>query len=181
MASTQAGPRPSAGSWGPWILAALFLVIAALIFAAVYFTLTSFNHYYALIAIGILSLFFALGSYLAEAASRVPTIQRALAWGFFGMGFADLIVTVALGPTYNVLTTVGALVGLAVTLAALFIAVGLMMWRVRAVARTTARETPRESWRNEPTPSALSYSTANSASVPAVTPPPAQNPPPRSP
>jgi len=177
----QAAPRPTVAGWGAWVLAALFLVIAALLFAAIFYTLPSSNHFYALLAIGIVALFFSLGSYLAEAASREPTIQRALAWGFFGMGFAILIVTIALGPTYGTITTVGSLVGLVVTLAALFIAVGLMMWRVRAVARTAAREAPREAWRQEPTPSALSYSTATSASVPVVTPPPTQNPPPRSP
>jgi hypothetical protein len=174
--------RASPGSWGAWVLAAIFLAIAALLFTAIYYTLPYSNHYFALVAIGIVALFFSLGCYLAEAASRAPTIQRSLAWGFFGMGFAVLIVTVALGPTYGVLTGVAALVGLAVTLAALFIAVGLMMWRVRAVARTQAREAPRDAWRKEPTPSALSYSTATSPSVPAVTPPPSSpSPPPRSP
>jgi len=182
MATSQAAPRGTVAGWGAWVLAALFLVVAALIFAAIYYTLTGFNHYFALIAIGIIALFFSLGSYLAEAASRDPTIQRALAWGFFGMGFADLIVTIALGPTYGVFGTVAALVALAITIAALFIAVGLMIWRVRAVARTQAREAPREAWRQEPTPSALSYATANSASVPVVTPPPpSDKTPPRSP
>ena len=174
--------RSTPGGWGAWVLAAIFLAAAALLFTAIYYTLPQWNHYYALVAIGIVALFFSLGCYLAEAASRVPTIQRSLAWGFFGMGFAVLIVTVALGPTYGVLTTVTALVGLVVTLAVLFIAVGLMMWRVRAVARTASREAPREAWRQEPTPSALSYSTATSPSVPVVTPPPpSQAPPPRSP
>jgi len=180
MTSMPPPARPVAG-WGAWVLAALFLIVAALIFAALYFAYPVSNHWWALIGIGIIALFFSLGSYLAEAASREPTIQRALAWGFFGMGFAVLIITIAIGPMYGVLTTVGMLVGLAVTVAAVFIAVGLMMWRVRGVARTAAREAPREAWRQEPTPSALSYSTATSPSVPAVTPPPAQTPPPRSP
>jgi MFS family permease len=178
MAGVPAAGRPSVAGWAAWILAALFLAIAALIFTAIYYTLPYLNHFPALIAIGILALFFALGSYLAEAASRQPTIQRALGWGFFGMGFAVLIAAVALGPTYGVLSTVTALVGLAVTLGVLFIAVGLMMWRARAVARTKGREAPREAWRKEPTPSALSYSAATSPSVPVVTTPPAESPPP---
>jgi MFS family permease len=181
MASMPAAPRPTPAGWGAWVLAALFLVIAGLVFTAIYYTIPQFNHYYALIAIGILALFLALGSYFAEGASREPTIQRSLAWGFFGMGFAILIVSIALGPMYGVFGLVTSLVGLAITLAVLFIAVGLMMWRIRAVARTAAREAPREAWRKEPTPSALSYSMATSPSVPAVTPPPPQNPPPRSP
>jgi MFS family permease len=177
-----AAGRSPGGSWGAWILAALFLAIAVLIFGAIYFTLTASNHYFALLAIGIIAVFFSLGSYLAEGASREPTIQRSLAWGFFGMGFAILVVTIALGPTYGVFSMVGAFVGLAITLAVLFIAVGLMMWRVRALHATAAREAPREAWRKEPTPSALTYSTATSPSVPAVTPPPPSGgPPPRSP
>jgi len=182
MVSTPAAGRAPPARWGAWVLAALFLVISALIFAAIYYTLTTSNHYYALIAIGIVGLFFSLGSYLAEAASREPTIQRALAWGYFGMGFAVLLISIALGPSYGVLPLVTALVGLAVTLAVLFIAVGLMMWRVRAVARTASREAPREAWRQEPVPNALDYTTAKSPSVPLVSPPPpTESSPPRNP
>ena len=175
--------RSSVGGWGAWVLAAIFLVIAVLIFAALYLLYPASNHWYALIGIGVIALVFSLGSYLAEAASRGPTIQRSLAWGFFGMGFAVLLITTAIGPMYSVLSVAGALIGLVVILAALFVTVGLMMWRVRSVARTAAREQPREAWREEPPKSALSYSTATSPSVPMVTPPPppAQNTPPRSP
>jgi len=182
MTVTPPPARAPSTGWGAWILATIFLVIAALVFAALYYSFPSSNHWYALIGIGIVALVFSLGSYLAEAASREPTIQRSLAWGFFGMGFAVLLITIGLGPMYIGLGTVLTLVGLIVTLAALFITVGLIMWRVRAVQRTASREAPREAWRQEPTPSALSYTTANSPSVPAVTPPPpAQSPPPRSP
>jgi hypothetical protein len=176
------GGRSTPAGWGAPVLAALFLVIAALVFGATYYLLPQSNHYFALITIGVLALVFALGSYLAEASSRQPTIQRALGWGFFGMGFTVLIVSIALGPTYSVLTTVTALIGLAIVVAVLAISVGLMMWRVRSVAQTEAREAPREAWREEPSPSALSYATATSPSVPAVTPPPpSPGPPPRSP
>ncbi len=181
MAAKDSANRSPPAAWGAWVLAALFLVIAALVFAALYYALPASHHYDALLAIGVIALFFSLGSYLAEAASREPTIQRSLAWGFFGMGFAVLIATVALGPSYGTLTTVWTLVGLVIVLAALFVSVGLIMWRVRSVARTAAREAPREAWRREPTPSAFSYATATSPSVPAVTPPPPENPPPRSP
>jgi len=183
MTTTAPTARAPAAGWGAWLLAAIFLLIAALIFATLYYAFPASNHWYALIGIGIIALVFSLGSYFAEAASREPTIQRSLAWGFFGMGFAVLLITVGIGPMYGILTMVIALVGLVLVLAVLFITVGLMMWRVRAVQRTALREAPRESWRKEPTPSALSYSTATSASVPVVTPPPppAQSPPPRSP
>jgi len=174
--------RPQPAGWGAWVLAVLFLVIAALVFAGLYLAFPQTNHWYGLLGIGIVALFFALGSYLAEAASREPTIQRSLAWGFFGMGFAVLLFTVGLGTMYGVTTLVGTLIGLIIVVVALFVSVGLMMWRIRSVARTRAREAPRDAWRREPSPSALTYATATSPSVPEVTPPPAAgNPPPRSP
>ncbi len=181
MQGAQAPPPGRVAGWGAWLLAAIFLVIAALVFAALYYAFPATYHWWALLGIGMVALVFAGGSYLAEAASRDPTIQRSLAWGFFGMGFAVLLLTLAVGHMYGVLTIVGALIGLVLVLAALFVAVGLMMWRVRAVARTDSREAPREAWRREPTPSALTYSAANSPAVPAVTPPPAEQSPPRSP
>jgi hypothetical protein len=181
MALSSASVSRAPGGWGAWVLAALFLVIAALVLGAVYFALPSAHHYVALVVIGIVALFFALGSYLAEAASRRPLIQRSLAWGFFGLGFADLVGTMATSHLYGVLSIVDAMLGLAIVLAALFVSVGLMMWRVRAVARTVAREAPREAWSEEPTPSALSYATATSPSVPVVTPPPAESAPPKGP
>jgi len=180
--ATASMARPQPAGWAPWLLAALFLIIAGLVFAGLYYAFPQSNHWFGLLGIGIVALFFSLGSYLAEAASREPTIQRSLAWGFFGMGFAVLLFTVGLGTMYGISTLVGTLIGLIVVVVALFVSVGLMMWRIRSVARTAARQKPREAWRNEPTPSALSYATAGGPSVPEVTPPPATaNPPPRSP
>ncbi len=186
MATVPSADRARPAAWGAWVLAAIFLVIAGLVFAGLYFAYPNQNHWWALIGIGIVALFFSLGSYLAEAASREPTIQRSLAWGFFGMGFAVLFLSVALGPTYGVLSTVSAIEGLIVVLVALFVSVGLMMWRVRALHATAVREAPREAWRAEAPRSALDYAAANSPSVTAVTPPPRSNapaspPPPRSP
>ena len=76
------------------VLTALFLVIAGLVFAALFVTLPGNQHFYALLAIGIVALFFSLGSYLAEALSRNPTAERSLAWGFFGIGIAVLLLAV---------------------------------------------------------------------------------------
>jgi MFS family permease len=182
MASMPAAGPSRGFSIGAWILAAIFLVIAVLVFAALFFAFPAHGHWDALVGIGIVALIFSLGSYLAEAASREPTIQRSLAWGFFGMGFAVLLLTFAIAPMYGTLSTVDALISLVVVLFALGLSVGLMMWRVRSVARTAAREAPREAWRREPSPSALTYSTATSPSVAAVTPPPPpKDPPARSP
>ncbi len=181
MANPTPTPRSAADGLAAWVLTVLFLVAAALLFAGIYFALPGVFHYYALLTIGILSLFLALGSYLAEAFSREPTAQRAMAWAFFAMGFAVLLFTIALGPTYGVLSTVGMLMALVVVIVALIVAIALITWRVRSVRATEAREAPREAWRQTSPPSALTYAAANSPSVPQVTPPPSNEPPPRSP
>ncbi len=175
--------QPVRTKWSAPLITALFVIVAALIFAAIYLTVTSDHGFWALIAIGVVSLFFSAGAYLMESVSRQPTAQRSLAWGFFGMGFAVLLLTVGLGPTYGVLSTLGMIYGLIIVLVALIIAVALIGWRVRAVRATQNLEVSRSAWRSEPPTSAFSYAAANSPSVPATAPPPPTNPPepPRSP
>ncbi len=181
---TVSAPSPPLSAvrekWSGWLLTGLFLVVAVLLFAAIYLTLPAQSHFWALVAIGILSLFFALGSYLMEAMSRDPTAQRSLAWGFFGMGFAVLLLTFGLGPSYAILSTVDALVSLTIVVVVLAISVALIAWRGRAVRAAQNQEVARAAWRQEPAPSALSYATARSPSVPSSAPPapPAGNPPP---
>ncbi len=185
MASPSTGLRPVRDRWSGAVLTALFLVLAVLIFAALYFALPAQSHFYALIAIGIVSLLFALGSYLAEAASKQPTAQRSLAWGFFGMGFAVLLLTVGLSTTYGILGITAALVGLILIVVVLFVTVLLIAWRGRAVRATENQQVARAAWRAESAPSAFSYATANSPSVPQTVPAPPTggpaSPPPRSP
>ena len=175
--------QPVGDKWSGWVLTGLFLIAAVLVFAALYYSLPGSQHFYALIAIGIVALFFALGSYLAESLSRDPTAQRSLAWGFFGMGFAVLFLSVGLGPTYGVLGTVWQLWGLVLLVVLLFVAVALIAWRGRAVRATANQQVSRAAWRAETPPSAFSYSTANAPSVPTTAPPPSGTPPtpPRSP
>jgi MFS family permease len=174
--------------WSGALLTALFLVLAVVVFLLIYYAFPGNQHYTALLLIGIVSLIFALGSYLAESFSRDPSYQRSLAWGFFGMGFAVLFLTVGLGPYYiSSITTVDQLAGLVVLLVVLIVTVALIAWRVRAVRATENREVPRAAWRSESAPSAFSYAAANSPSVPQTsqipTPPPSSPPgtPPRSP
>ncbi len=181
MTAPSPALQPVGNKWSGWVLTGLFLVVAALVFAAIYLTITANSHYYALIAIGILALIFALGSYLAESFSRDPTAQRSLAWGFFGMGFAVLFLTVGLGPTYGVLSTVDQLWGLAVIVVVLIITIALIAWRGRAVRATANQQVARQAWRNETPPSAFSYATANSPSVPTTSPPPPSGAPPSPP
>ncbi len=164
--------QPVRDKWSGAVLTVLFLVIAALVFAAIYVTLPGTSHFYALLAIGIVALVFSLGSYMAEAASREPTAQRSLAWGFFGMGYAVLLLTIGLGPYYGVLSAVWQLWGLVIVVATLFVSVFLVAWRGRAVRATANQQIPRAAWRNEPAPSAFSYAAAKSPSVPTTAPPP---------
>ncbi len=183
VAPTPATP-PTAGRWNAWLLTALFLVAAALLFLLVYYALPANSHYGALILIGILALFLSLGSYLAESFSRQPSAQRSLAWGFFGMGFAVLFISVGLGGSYGVSITYQ-LLGLLLIVITLIVAVALIGWRGRALRATQRREAPRQAWRNEPAPNAFNYASANSPSVPQAAPAPggttAPSPPPRSP
>jgi len=184
MSSGAPQLQPVRTKWSGWVITILFLVVAALVFAAIYLTIPADRGFWALITIGIVALVFAVGSYLMESFSRQPDFQRALAWGFFGMGFAVLLLTLALGPMYGVIATVDALWGLVAVISVLIITVALIGWRVRAVRATENQQVARTTWRNEPAPSAFSYAAANSPSVPATSPPPPASgapPPPRSP
>jgi FtsH-binding integral membrane protein len=158
--------------WSGPVLTVLFLVIAALIFYAVFLLFPANSHFLGLIWIGILALVFAGGSYLAESASRDPTYQRSLAWGFAGLGFAVLYLSLGLAPTYGVVLGLWQYLGLILTTVAVAVMVGLIAWRQRSVAATQAREVPRAEWRSKPAPSALTYAAANSPSVPASAPSP---------
>jgi type IV secretory pathway VirB3-like protein len=185
MAATSPALQPVGNKWSGWVISGLFLLVAALVFAAVYLTLTTDQHFWALITIGILSLIFAVGCFLMEAMSRDPSAQRSLAWGFFGMGFAVLLLTIGLGPTYGVLGTVWMLWGLVIVVAVLIVAIALIAWRGRALTATVNQQVSRGAWRNESAPSAFSYAAANSPSVPSTAPPPPASgpspPPPRAP
>lgn len=185
MAASTPALKPVRDTWSGWLITGLFLIIAAILFYAVYLLLPGSMHFWGLITIGILAVVFALGSYLMESVSRQPTAQRSLAWGFFGMGFAVLLLTIGLGPSYGILSTVDMLLGLVVVLIVLVVAVALIAWRGRAVRATENQQVPRAAWRTETPPSAFSYATANAPSVPVTAPPPSPSgggpPPPRSP
>jgi len=184
MTASVPAMQPVREKWGGMLLTALFLILAAVVFLFLYYLFPQNQHYTALIAIGIVALFFALGSYLAEALSRNPSAQRSLAWGFFGMGFAVLFLTVGLGPYYiSSISTLDQLEGLIVLMVVLIVTVALIVWRGRAVRATENQQVSRQSWRAETAPSAFSYAAANSPSVPTTAPPPSSPPatPPRSP
>ncbi len=183
MASASpTAPKPT--GWSGVVLTAIFVVVAAILFYLIYLAFPASQHFYGLVWIGILALIFAIVSYLAESFSREPTAQRSLAWGFFGMGFAVLFLTIGLAPSYGISLGDWQLIGLLLTAIALGVSIALIGWRLRAVQSTAAREAVREQWRERPAPSAFSYAAANSPSVPATAPaPPPTSPttPPRSP
>jgi MFS family permease len=188
MSGPSSAMQPVPTRWSGAVLSGLFLVIAVVLFLFLYYAFPSDQHYTALLLIGVFSLIFAVGCYLAESFSRDPSYQRSLAWGFFGMGFAVLFLTVGLGPYYiSGITVVEQLAGLLVLLVVLIVSVFLIGWRTRALRATENQQIPRAAWRNEPAPSAFSYAAANSPSVPKTnqlpTNPPASPPasPPRSP
>ena len=155
------------------VLTAIFLVVGAILFYLVYLAFPASQHFYGLLWIGILALVFAVVCYLAESFSREPTAQRSLAWGFFGMGFAVLFLTIGLAPSYGVALGTWQLVGLLLTAVALGVSIALIGWRLRALQTTQARLANREQWRERPAPSAFSYAAANSPSVPSTAPAPA--------
>ncbi|HLM71025.1 MAG TPA: hypothetical protein VK423_06565 [Thermoplasmata archaeon] len=176
--------QPVQSKVGGMLLTALFLAIAVMVFVGLYLAFPQDQHYNALVLIGVISLILAVVSYLAESFSREPTAQRSLAWGFFGMGFSVLFLTVGLGPYYvSSITAADQLFGLIILAVLLAVSVALIVWRVRAVRATRNQMVSRGSWQREPAPSAFSYGAANSPSVPIVAPPPASPPsnPPRSP
>jgi hypothetical protein len=140
-------------------IVAVFGVVAALLFAGVFLSLPGNQHFYALIAIGILSLVFSLGAYLAQAFAPDPLMPRALSWGFAGLGFALLVGTILTNPA----TTLGFLTQLfALIVVLLFLGVTLLgaYWRSRTVASAQARLEKREVWKAQAPRSALDYSAA---------------------
>jgi len=178
-AGTPSAMQPVRAKWSGALLTGLFLILAVLIFLLLYYTFTANQHYDALLLIGVVSLIFALGCYLAESLSRDPSYQRSLAWGFFGMGFAVLFLTVGLGQYYlgsSVISTTDQLTGLVILVAVLIVTVALIAWRGRAVRATQNQQIPRAEWRKEPAPSAFTYAAANSPSVPTTAPPPSSPP-----
>jgi hypothetical protein len=172
MTAPTSSSSPARAGWSAPLLTVLFLVIAALLFVVVYLLFPGSSHFYGLIWIGILALILAAASYLAESASRDATYQRSLAWGFFGLGFADLYLTLGLAPSYGVALGTWQYVGLLLTTVALAVGVGLIAYRQRTVAAEAPREAQRADWRARPAPSAFSYAAANSPAVPATAPPP---------
>jgi thiol:disulfide interchange protein len=173
--STSSAPPRSALLGGA--IVGVLAIVGALLFAAIYLVLPQNGHFYALVTIGILSLVFALASYLAQAVAPDPLMPRALAWGFAGLGYALLLGSVLLNPT-SVLNFITQIVLLIVIL--LFVLVTLIggYWRYRTVAVDQVRIARRDGWKASSPPSALDYQAAQHERDVAANPPiPAKGPP----
>jgi hypothetical protein len=166
MWGSSGGAPPRGGSVSAWVLAGLFALVAALIFFGIFLVLPGENHFWALIAIGIVSLFFGLFSYLARALSRQAGIQQGFAWGFAAFGLAVMFLSVlafpVLYPGNAPLTPVGQVVALILLVFVVILIVAGSWWRGRGEHADARRQEARAAWESRPPPSAFSYATAQS-------------------
>lgn len=162
-ASNRSGGAAVAGA----AAAAIFLVAIAVLFAAIYFVLPGEAHFYAFVGMGVLSLLFALGAYLAQAFTARPLVPGALGWGFLALGFGLLLVSIVLNPG-NTITSIGAqLTALFVLLVAMAITAVLVGWRMWSKANERTRLAGRAQWESKPAVSAFDYGTAGAEGSPA--------------
>jgi hypothetical protein len=157
--SAGSNPTPPRSAALGGAIVAVLAIVGALLFSAIFLVLPGNGHFYALITIGILSLVFALGSYLAQAIAPDPTMPRALAWGFAGLGYALLLGSVLVNPT-TVLNFLAQIVILIVVLLFLVVTLVGAYWRYRTVAVEHVRLERREGWTQSTPPSALDYAAA---------------------
>jgi len=161
------------------LFAVVLLAIAALLFVGVYIALPGNDHFYALIWIGILALIFALGSYLGSAMTQSPSGARLATWGFLGMGFAVLLLTILVGPG-NPLSVGWQIVGLVLVLLVLAGVLAFASWRGGELGRERKRVERRQEWASQPPPSAFSYAAAQKAPAPPAPASPPTTPPSKS-
>jgi hypothetical protein len=176
MAASSSTGRQIAG----WAFVVILLAIAALIFAVTWLVESPTSVFYALVAIGALALVMALAAYLMRAAVAKVVIAEATSWGFLGMGFTVLLVTIGLYPDSTVSTTTRIVYAI-VVLIVLAIAVLGFYWGAGQRPAEAARLAERQEWRQQPTVSAFEYTTAHPPSVPPPSDPGASPLPPRSP
>lgn len=178
---TNAPPATRAGRVAAPLIAAILLVAAAILLVGIYLILPQSGHAPALLIIGAVGVVFGVISYLLQSASRDPSLQRGVAWGFYAFGFAVLFLTLGLNPA-SYLNLTDQVIGLVITLVVLAGSVAAIAWRYRTVAARAPLEAQREAWRSSTPASAFEYSTAHSPSAPATapapsTPPSSQQPP----
>jgi phosphatidylglycerophosphate synthase len=164
MWGSSGSAPPKGGSVSAWVLAGLFLLVAALIFFGIYLVVPGQHHFWALITIGIVSLVFGLFSYVARALSRQGSIQQGFAWGFVAFGLAVMFLSVVafpvLYPNSSPLSQLGEVVALILLIVVVIVVVVATRWRSRGEQSVEHREEARAAWRGQSPPSAFSYATA---------------------
>jgi hypothetical protein len=173
MASNGARVRISAA-----VLTLILLVIAGLLFLGIFLALPAEQHFSALLFIGGLSLLFALLSYFAQGFAREPVVQRSLTWGFLGMGFATLFLTVSFAQNPEVAFFPWRFGGLILLMILLAGVIGFAAWRARTLGEEHSRLRSRQSWDSRPAPSAFDYPAAKGAPVSSPSDVPSSPPPP---
>jgi len=152
----------TAGAASGVLVAVLFVIVAALIFGGIFLVVQGPEHFLALLAIGFLSLLFAVVAYLAQALTRSGAGPRAVAWGFGAFGFGVLFLTVGLLPflVSGLITQLGQIELLILLVLLLVVPVVWFTWRARGNASDQQREVARHEWSQHPPPSAFSYAAA---------------------
>ncbi|MCI4345505.1 MAG: hypothetical protein L3K07_01935 [Thermoplasmata archaeon] len=173
---TASPPNTLGGRLSGAVALVIIVVLAAIVFLAVWLAFPNDGHFVGLLAIGVLALVLALLTYFLQAAASDPNPVRAAGWGLFGMGGAILLLTILLDAPASV-STGSKLAGVFVVLVALAIGFLGAAWRGRTRATETNRQQSQASWRQKPVTSAFSYSSANPPAV-APPPPPPGTPPP---
>ncbi|HEV2519223.1 MAG TPA: hypothetical protein VGX00_01195 [Thermoplasmata archaeon] len=166
----MAAPTPMAPTL---IRSAFYLilgVVAALLFLLIYLALPQNDHVGALLTIGFVSLIFAGIAYFGQAMSAVPASARAWSFGFAGLGFGLLFLTLGLAPGEAISFT-NRVLGLIVVLLALAAALAMVAWGWRNRASDTARAAEHANWAARPPVNALDYPAAAPATSSPATPP----------
>jgi hypothetical protein len=172
--STPATAPPARAKMATGLLAGLLLVVGGLLFFAIYILVP--NHFDALETIGVLSVIFALLCYLSQSLSVQPSVQRALGWGFYGLGFTLLLALLLINPGGQ-LTVFWQLTGLIIVVLILAASIAGIAWRFRNVRSEEVRQEKRTEWQSRPAPSAFSYTAGGPTNAPAPASPPSNSPP----
>ena len=164
----SSAPEATAGRVAGAVLVVLFLALAALVFVGIFLLVTTPHQFWALFAIGLVALVFAIGAYFAQAFAREPTLMRAVAYGFGAFGFGVLFLTTLLFPfLYSGIISLSLEVDLLILLVLFAIVpVGFALMGARNRASEVRRAEARQQWRASTPPSAFSYAAAQPPAAP---------------
>ncbi len=151
----------AAGRFSSALLAVLIGILVVLLFVAIYLVQPG-APFRALLEMGVVALVLGLVSYLGQALSRDPSVQRALGWGLGAAGFALLLGTIWVGPAPSSVTLTWRVFATIPVLLVLILTVALAWWRFQSTAVTERRVERRAAWDQSRPPSAFEYAAAQS-------------------